>query len=651
MNQIYYNAWDLRCKSPFGAVKAGEEVTVCLTMAQSLSPRRAVLILRPDEGEEQRLIRLAQTGVGAGSLHFSGSFSVPEKGLYFYRFEIETADSVIFVGRDENACGMIGDFLPEWQLTVYDAEFSVPGWLSGGVMYQIFPDRFCRGSREPLPPTRSPRYVHQNWEERPLFIHDQPDYEATDFYGGDLQGIAEKLPYLRELGVTALYLNPIFEAAGNHRYNTGDYLKIDPYLGDAEDFRALCDKARRLGIRIILDGVFSHTGSDSIYFNKEGHYDSVGAYQSPDSPYAGWYQFHDEARTEYDCWWGFPTLPNVNESNPDFLSFICGEDGVLRHWMALGASGWRLDVADELPDAFLQELRRTVKAADPDSFILGEVWEDASNKCSYDVRRPYLLGEELDSVMNYPWRQAILNFMRTGSARPFYRSVMTLMDHYPPPALAALMTPLSTHDCPRALTELGVRQGVGPEAQEDYQMTPEEEERGEALFRQASILQYTLPGFPSLYYGDEAGLAGFSDPWNRRCFPWGKENLSLTEFFKELGALRRDHAEDLQQPLRFVYLSGRKTAYTRGKLLIAANRGSTPLILTAAVQRVLLASGGTPAFDQQEVTIPPCTTAVFEQAAPASVLQPKETKRPRRSVPAGRLRLPPRSLGSLLWKA
>ena len=503
---IYYNAWDLSCKTPFGSVREGERI--CLRF-----------FVRSGKKEDQELI-MAPAGVQNEFTIYERVFSVAKKGLYFYRFEILTEAGILFVGRDEDAVAVIRDFLPEWQLTVYGREFSVPEGLDTGIMYQIFPDRFRR-TRE-WEPVNVPgkRSLHRNWYGRPLFKADIPDYQANDFFGGDLRGIREKLPYLRDLGVTVLYLNPIFESASNHRYNTGDYKKIDPYLGAEEDFKTLCREAKEYGIRVILDGVFSHTGSDSRYFNRDGHYPDLGAWQSEKSPYAPWYRFLNPERTEYDCWWGFVTLPNVNEEEPSFIDFVCGEEGVLSYWMKRGASGWRLDVADELPDGFLDEVRRRVKQENPEAYLLGEVWEDASNKESYGQRRRYLLGDQLDSVMNYPWRTAVLDFVGKG-AWLFRRRILSLLDHYPKPAIQGLMNPLSTHDTPRARTVLGVEHPVDPLEQGNYQLTPEELEKGRRRLRLASMIQYTLPGFPSLYYGDEAGLAGFSDPWNLSLGPGG----------------------------------------------------------------------------------------------------------------------------------
>jgi len=609
-NQLYFNAWDLRCKEPFGAVEAESPVTLNLTVSRKLPHRKVALILRREDGGQKRLY-LTQTEAFENNYLYTVTFRPEEPGLYFYRFEVETAKGILFVGRNEQAGAVVGDFLPEWQLTVYGKDYRAPEKMQTGVMYQIFPDRFLRGSGKPLPETKSDRIIHETWGERPLSSLDDPKYEATDFFGGDLAGITKKLPYLHGLGVTVIYLNPIFESASNHRYNTSDYLKIDPYLGDESDFVTLCTEAEKLGIRIILDGVFSHTGSDSVYFNKDGHYDSVGAYQSLDSPYAKWYTFKDKAHTEYECWWGFKTLPNVDEIQPDFLEFICGDSGVLRYWLDKGAAGFRLDVADELPDEFLMRLRKCVKGEDPDNYILGEVWEDASIKCSYGVRRPYLLGEELDSVMNYPWRTAILDFMQTGSARPFYTSVMTILDHYPPQSIATLMTPLSTHDRPRALTVLGVKHEV-PDAQKgSYRLTEKEYGFGKELFRQASVLQYTLPGFPSLYYGDEAGMTGFSDPWCRCCFPWGEEDEELTAFFRKLGSLRRDHAEEFTKPLRFISTEEQSVSYTRGSILTAVNRSGKPLTIPLRADQVILFSGTEPRIFPRNITIPPYTAAVL----------------------------------------
>lgn len=608
---IYYDSWNPYCKAPFGAVREHEEITLRLTVDTSLRPKGVALILRKDGEDVGSRLLFVQNVAGNHSITYRITFSVEDAGLYFYRFEIETGNGVLFVGRGEKACATVGDFLPEWQLTVYQRDFYTPFWPENGVMYQIFPDRFRKSGNDPLPQAKNKRIIHEDWYERPLFTQDDPKYEATDFYGGNLSGIVEKLPYIRSLGTTVLYLNPIFEAAANHRYNTGDYLQIDPYLGTEEDFKLLCQEAEKLGISIILDGVFSHTGSDSIYFNKEGHYDSEGAFGSPESPYYSWYQFSED-RTRYESWWGFPTLPNVDETDPNYLEFICGKDGVLAHWMKAGVRGWRLDVADELPDTFLETLRRRVKAENRDAYIVGEVWEDASNKSSYGHRRPYLMGGQLDSVMNYPWRSAVLNFMRDGNADVFYEAVMGILDHYPQPAVCTLMNSLSTHDTVRAITCLGVQHPVPSDQQGTYQLSSQEYQRGKKLFQTAALLQYTLPGFPCLYYGDEAGLSGFADPWNRRCYPWEREDTELIDYFRRLGAVREEFAVAFQGEFRFVAAMDGLVAFVReGKVLTAVNRGTQDGFVALKGKQVL-AKIGNCSLEENGIRIGPDSGAVIE---------------------------------------
>ena len=623
---VRYDAWDIACKKPFGAVSTGTEITIRLHVVKSERPRRAYIILRKDGVKDMtitvdkfysnvtypdpmRKILFSQVASSFHSTTYEVKFSVEEAGLYFYRFEVETQKGTLFVGSDKNARAVVGDFLPEWQLTVYRDDFRTPQFLQTGIMYQIFPDRFFRGSQEPLPPTRSPRIIHKSWDERPLYNGDIPNYEATDFFGGDLEGIRQKLPYLKELGVSLIYLNPIFESASNHRYNTANYLAIDPYLGSEEDFKRLCREAAESGIRIILDGVFSHTGSDSIYFDKNGRYNSNGAWESHDSPYYSWYRFNDSP-TGYDCWWGFPTLPNVNETDPGYLDFICGNEGVLRHWMRAGAFGWRLDVADELPDEFLYQVRDCVKDYDQDAYIMGEVWEDASNKQSYGIRRPYLLGEQLDSVMNYPWCNAIISFVCSGNAEAFYTSVMTILDHYPIPAIATMMNPLSTHDSMRVLTALGVQHDVPGAERAEYRMTQEEYRLGVERLRLAATLQYTLPGYPSLYYGDEIGMYGFSDPWNRRTFTWDKIDSGLHDFYVRLGKMRRENSADFSQELRFFDLDTGVIAYTRGSLLIVVNASQNDYQWPAMIQSLLF-SAGNASITESGILVSRMSAAVF----------------------------------------
>ena len=328
--------------------------------------------------------------------------------------------------------------------------------------------------------------------------------------------------------VSVIYLNPIFEARSNHRYDTADYLKIDPLLGTQADFGDLCSAARSRGIRIILDGVFNHTGADSRYFNKYNRYAEVGAWQEANgagiSPYSSWYSFtRSDGQVSYDAWWGFAELPGVNEQDLNYRDFITGPDGVVRHWLRLGASGWRLDVSDELPDFFLRAIRRAVKEEKDDAAVIGEVWEDASNKISYGHYRDFLLGQTHDTVMNYPFQRALIGWLSGHfSAMWLHHQLETLREHYPKPAFYAAYNLISSHDIERALTTLAGDPDPGSrEEQARLHLSKEQRTLGEKLMRLAVLFQMVYPGCPVIYYGDEIGMEGYRDPFNRRTFPLG----------------------------------------------------------------------------------------------------------------------------------
>lgn len=537
MQLIPFNSRDTFHKSIFGSIAVGEILRLCVRMPRSFSCSGVTLLFREDSCEYKKM-PLYWCGCDGDEEYWDISFAPEKEGLYFYRFTYETpfGKGNIFL----KSSG-IGEFAPEgkeWQLTVYKKDFSTPQWVKGGIMYQIFPDRFnFSGEEKKNVPTD--RIMHKSIFEQPHFLPDENGKILNnDYYGGDFKGIAEKLSYLKELGVTVIYLNPIFEAHSNHRYNTADYKNFDPLLGTRDDFKELVSKAAALDIKIIIDGVFSHTGSDSVYFNKEKRYGDSGAFNDINSPYREWYSFKKDGT--YDSWWGIETLPETNEENESFLEFINGENGVVKDILSFGVMGIRLDVADELPDRFLDELYKRVKSENSEALVLGEVWEDASNKISHGGRRRYLLGGQLDSVMNYPFSAAILSFMRYGVAESFSESVVTICENYPKHVLDSLMNHLSTHDTARILTRL-----VSPELetkereiQAKHTLSPEQYSSAKTLFKTATVLQYTLPGFPSIYYGDEAGLTGGSDPFNRAFYPWGREDGELISWFKKLGKIR-----------------------------------------------------------------------------------------------------------------
>ncbi|MBS1433937.1 MAG: glycoside hydrolase family 13 protein [Oscillospiraceae bacterium] len=567
---------DAACKSPFGAVACGAEVSFTLRDGDYYACE--LLVHREFAGvDEVCPLPPAEGG-------FSGIYTAPqEPDLCWYAFRFTRADgSTVCYGRS-GWCGQ--DALARWQLTVYE-DTPTPAWFGQGVTYQIFPDRFRRTSVPDVGGMVGRRWVHDNWSDQPVFLPDeQGQITNRDFFGGSLAGITEKLDYLKSLSVSTLYLNPIFEADSNHRYNTADYHAIDPLLGSEEDFRTLCREAHARGIHIILDGVFNHTGSNSRYFNAEGFYPEPGAAQSTESPYFNWYSFHPWP-TDYDAWWGVHTLPAVNEEQPDYRRFIIsGKNSVVRHWLRDGADGWRLDVADELPDDFIAAIRDAIQAEKPNGYLLGEVWEDGSNKIAYSRRRRYLLGRETHGLMNYPFRTALLAWLGGGDAAAFRDDMETIRENYPPAAFYGAMNFLGTHDTPRILTLLGVEQTPEDKGQRAaYRLSPAELARGQKKLRLAAMLLYSFPGSPTLYYGDEAGMQGFEDPLNRGTYPWGGEDGSLLAFFRRLGQLRAERISMQCGIIRYLHAQGGGLVVERlhgtERTVTALNAGDTPLELT-----------------------------------------------------------------------
>ena len=532
---------DSRYRSPTGAVAEGTSVFFRICLPRDWHCSGAALRICADQGPEEEYGLFWAGMEGEDREWWDCHYTPAQATLYWYDFALQLPGHVRYLTRLAGGVAGVAE-VPgaRWQLTSYQSDLSTPDWLAGGVMYQVFPDRFA-ASGSPKEGVPQDRVLRQDWGGQPHWRPDEAgQVRNNDYFGGDLRGIEQRLDRLADLGVTCLYLNPIFEAHSNHRYDTADYEVIDPLLGNEEDFRSLCRTAATLGIRIILDGVFSHTGADSRYFNRTGRYgEREGAYRSLESPYYPWYHFQNWP-DQYTGWWGFITLPEVNECHPAFREYILGEGGIVRRWLAAGASGWRLDVADELPDDFLDELRRAAKAEKPDALVLGEVWEDASRKESYGHRRRYLLGDQLDSVMNYPFRDAILSFLRGGDSIDFIHAVGDIVEHYPPPVLRLMMNHIGTHDTERALTMLAGEptNGRGRAWQAEQTLSGEQRQRGLRLLKLAATLQYCLPGVPCIYYGDEAGMAGYRDPFNRGCYPWGGENPELLLWYRKLGQIR-----------------------------------------------------------------------------------------------------------------
>ena len=534
--RYFYNSWDSAYKSHFGAIARNQscQFTIRLPEETPLDFSPVLVVFRT--GFKERFLPMNVKEHENGYVTYTTDLIPKYSGVHYYYFSY-TSNGVRHYIKRGDACHGTLDQGEMFQLTVYSEDYQTPQFLKGGVMYQIFPDRFYSSGKmhDNVPSDR----VMREWGELPYYKPDQNGHVwNNDYFGGDLDGIRSKLDYLKDLGVTCIYLNPIFESHENHRYNTANYRKVDPLLGTNEDFRELCKAAKTYGISVILDGVFSHTGADSIYFNKFGRYPAPGAYQSEKSPYYSWYHFW--GNKEYESWWGIDTLPNVDENNPSYTKYICGDDGVLDYWLSLGAAGYRLDVADELPDEFIEKIRTAVKRVSPEKFLLGEVWEDATTKFGFDHRRTYLLGKGLDSVMNYPFKNSVLDFVKGKPAQQAANEILSICEHYPAPAINTALNFLSTHDTERALTVIADEpaNGRGREWQSGRSVTGEAYEEGMLRLRMAYAIIYTLPGVPCLYYGDEIGMQGYRDPFNRAFFCWDSHEERLRPVLAQLAQLR-----------------------------------------------------------------------------------------------------------------
>ncbi len=561
--RILYNSKELFHKDPFGTLIPGQECRLAIHVPCSVQATSVQCIISCEDGTAALTVDMPLSGQKGAYDVFSGTFAFAEPGLYFYYFSVIKKSGAFRLFKQGSDTNMeAGDL---WQLSCIPADFTTPDWAKGATIYQVFPDRFHKSGDCDLSGKLQPYTVHESWDEE---VSWQPTEKGevlnNDFYGGNFKGITEKLPYIASLGATILYLNPISKSFSSHRYDTGDYKTPDPMLGTLEDFRVLCEKAHKLGIKVILDGVFSHTGSDSLYFDKNRSFGGDGAYCSKNSPYYSWYTFHQWPNS-YNSWWGFDTLPTVNKLDPAFLDFIIrSDDSVVAHWLANGADGFRLDVADELPNEFMDILKKRVRQLRPDALIIGEVWEDASNKVAYDVRRRYFVDGTLDSCMNYPFRTAILNFAKDrDDGQALRETIMTIAENYPPQVLACNMNLLGTHDTPRILTAL-VDDYDGPrEVRATRKLSNSQRQIAKNRLYMASFLQYTLPGAPSIYYGDEAGMEGSKDPFNRRTYPWDNEDPELLRHYRQLGRLRKEHPALRLGDIRFSQAQDGQLSFSR----------------------------------------------------------------------------------------
>jgi len=550
-----HDSWNKTFRNPFGALSLGSTVTLRVFAPDAYNLRLRTYALE----QEQWKPMIASEELGFWEV----SLTIPETpGLLWYDFSFESKGKAYSYGTRSDHFGGEGQIYeaspPSYQITIYDPERKSPKWYTQGIIYQIFPDRFNRGSDFNIENFPENAILHPNWNDSPHYFRGSTgNIEFWDFFGGTLLGITEKLDYLKSLNVSILYLNPIFKSQSNHRYDTGDYMSIDPILGNQGSFEHLASECKKRDIAIILDGVFSHTGDNSLYFNRYDNYPGSGAFQSKESPYYPWYSFIHYP-DKYSCWWGIDSMPNTDEMHPDFQDFIFkNQNSVIRHWMKAGASGWRLDVADELPDPFITGLKEAIITENIDSILIGEVWEDASRKIAYDERRTYFSGHELDAVMNYPFREAFIDFLLgQKSASSVQRTMMSLCEHYPQEQFMGNMNLIGSHDRRRILTVLGeADEYLRDSEREHFELSECQYILAKKRLKLLSLIQMTFPGVPCIYYGDEAGVQGFEDPYNRRTYPWGNEDMDLLEWYRKITKLRAKNTE-LQKGLWQPYDAG-----------------------------------------------------------------------------------------------
>lgn len=558
-------------KSPFGAAPAGTAFRYAVTALPGVDSLSLVVESRRFEGNQELLaytemarVPMKKVAARDGRERWTASHRFDAVGVYGYWFEAQiggrrfvfqnNADTVYWT-REKGSGGagaaadrpQVASSIRRYRQTVYDPAFKVPAWAPDIVYYYVFPERFRNGDRrnDPRPGGSRPQdrfhegsvEFHARWNERP-FRPGTGDGSDTrhnnDFFGGDLAGLIQKLDYIRDLGANTIYMTPVFQAASNHKYDTADYRRIDPGFGTDADFSRLTREAKKRGIRVIPDTSLNHTGADSVYFDRYGNHKSQGAFEGgrvqPGSPYASWYRFDPSQPTpdrQYKGWGG-PDLPELDKASPPLRRYFYGDrDAVMKRWLDRGASGWRMDVVPWVADDFWREWRAAIKQHQPDALTVAETWFDASK---------YFLGDMFDSTMNYIFRNAVLDYAAGGKAEVMVANLEHLREAYPPQAHHALMNLLSSHDQARSLHHFGWH---------DDTRDPAVVARAKQRLKLAVLFQMTYPGAPTVYYGDEVGVTGGDDPYNRATYPWadlgGRPDRALLAEFRKLIGLRKQH--------------------------------------------------------------------------------------------------------------
>lgn len=651
---VAYDSRTLADKSPFGAVAAGTELSFALSALPGVTSAALVIERRKVEGNEEVLeysaptrIPLTKSAAGARE-RWSGVYRFTDKNVYGYYFDVDIGghhyvyqnnDDYVYWSseRGSGGKGLAAHFpaatsnIRRFRQTVFDAGYQVPSWARDAVYYYIFPERFRNGDRSNDPKPGRDRYqdkpieFHANWLDQPYRpgSGDGSDaYANNDFFGGDIDGIIKKLDYIAALGANTLYITPMFRASSNHKYDTADYRHIDPAFGSDDDFGRLTAAAAKRGMRVIPDASLNHTGSDSLYFDRFGKYDSRGAFRNaridPASPYADWYSF-DASQTapdsQYKGWTGVSDLPQLNKSSPRLRDFFYGApDSVTKIWLDRGAAGWRMDVAPWVPDDFWRGWRAAVKQHRPDALTISETWFDASK---------YFLGDMFDSTMNYIFRNTVLDYAAGLPATAVYHNIELMREQYPAQSFYALMNLLSTHDVARSLHYLGyhgAEDGAAAIAQAKQRMLL------------ATFFQMTFPGAPAIYYGDEVGMTGGDDPLNRAAYPWqdlgGRPDLAFLKRFKALTQMRKNNPVLRHGTLDAPILLDEHVivlARTDGKsnALVAMNNATVPKTVTVALPKEFNSGAYTDLLDHASVnaagrsitfTIPPLFGRVLMNA-------------------------------------
>ena len=520
--QVIHDSQSIKFRKPFGAVEVGQKVKLSINV-----DREIVAAVEFIQFDGTRInMGMQKEYLNNGEFKYSTEIDTSDAlGILEYYFILIDGYDRLYYGNNDEHLGGIGQIYTynpvPYQITVYEKSY-IPNWYKEGVVYQILIDRFYNGNEDNT--INSPKensFIYGRWDDTPMYIKDDLGKIARwDFYGGNIKGIVKKLDYIKSLGASIIQLSPIFKSSSCHKYDTGNYEFIDEMFGTNNEFKELCEVAESKGIKIILEVVLSYTSSDSKYFNKLGNYNEIGAYQSPNSHYHDWFKF-TRYPYQYESWWGTSERPNINTMEKGYMDYIIKNDNsIIKKWIDLGAHGWRLNVIDELPDEFIEAINTRMQEINKDTVLLGDIWDDASNKVSYSKRRKYLQGKEVQAVTNYPLREYLINFTKGYiTSDRFKQKVMSLYENYPRESFYGNINVIGTNDTERILTVL---------------------DGNLELLRLIVVIQFTLPGVPLIYYGDETALKGGKEPDNRKSYPWGKEDKDLRNFYHKMVNIRNN---------------------------------------------------------------------------------------------------------------